>query len=97
MMAALGYKPGSALGASRTVGDGEKDDRLLEPIGLEMKDSRSGVGADAEKKRKFREEMEAHEDVDKQRKVEAGEFRERQQGARREEDEGQVWWLDEDL
>lgn len=92
MMAALGYKPGSALGVSRTGTGGEQDDRLLEPIGLEMKDSRSGVGADAEKKRKFREEVGAQEDVEKKRKVDADEFRERQQKEREEKRiEGQVW------
>lgn len=90
MMAALGYKPGSALGVPRD-GTGE-DDRLLEPIGLEMRDTRSGIGADAEKKRKFREEVEAQQEVDKKRKVEAGEFRERQQKEREEKKmEGQVW------
>ena len=92
MMAALGYKPGTALGASRAATDGEKDDRLLEPIGLEMRDTRSGIGADAEKKRKFREEMEAHQESDKKRKVDAGEFRERQQKEREEKRmEGQMW------
>jgi hypothetical protein len=92
MMAALGYKPGTALGASRSEAEGVKDDRLLEPIGLEMRDSRSGIGADAEKKRKFREEVEAQQDVDKKRKVEASEFRERQQKEREDKRmEGQVW------
>ncbi|KAK5062466.1 hypothetical protein LTR84_004537 [Exophiala bonariae] len=92
MMAALGYKAGSALGASRPTVDGEKDSRLLEPIGLEMKDSRSGIGADAEKKRKFREEVEAQQDVDKKRKVEAVDFRERQQKEREDKrKEGQMW------
>ncbi|OAP63495.1 hypothetical protein AYL99_02722 [Fonsecaea erecta] len=92
MMAALGYKPGSALGASRATTEGGKDDRLLEPIGLEMRDSRSGIGADAEKKRKFREEVEAQQEADKKRKVEAGEFRERQQKEREEKKmEGQMW------
>lgn len=92
MMAALGYKPGSALGASRVTTDGEKDDRLLEPIGLELRNSRSGIGADSEKKRKFREEVEAQQDTDKKRKVEAGEFRERQQKEREEKRmEGQIW------
>ncbi|EXJ88176.1 hypothetical protein A1O1_05104 [Capronia coronata CBS 617.96] len=90
MMAALGYKPGSALGVSRHGAD--TDDRLLEPIGLEMRDTRSGIGADAEKKRKFREEVEAQQEVDKKRKVDAGEFRERQQKEREEKRmEGQVW------
>jgi hypothetical protein len=92
MMAALGYKPGTALGATRPTTEGAKDDRLLEPIGLEMRDSRSGIGADAEKKRKFREEVEALQDVDKKRKVDAGEFRERQQKEREEKRmEGQMW------
>ncbi|EXJ74229.1 uncharacterized protein A1O5_02525 [Cladophialophora psammophila CBS 110553] len=92
MMAALGYKPGSALGASRAATDGEKDDRLLEPIGLEIRDSRSGIGADAEKKRKFREEVEAQQEAGKKRKVEAGEFRERQQKEREEKKmEVQIW------
>lgn len=92
MMAALGYKPGSALGVSRSGADEAKDDRLLEPIGLEMKDSRSGIGADSEKKRKFREEMEAQADVEKKQKVDAGDFRERQQKEREEKKmEGQVW------
>ncbi|EXJ86974.1 hypothetical protein A1O3_03928 [Capronia epimyces CBS 606.96] len=90
MMAALGYKPGSALGVSRDPKNG--DDRLLEPIGLEMRDTRSGIGADAEKKRKFREEVEAQQEVDKKRKVDAGEFRERQQKEREEKRmEGQAW------
>ncbi|KIX01777.1 uncharacterized protein Z518_09504 [Rhinocladiella mackenziei CBS 650.93] len=92
MMAALGYKPGTALGATRQGADGETDDRLLEPIGLEMKDSRSGIGADAEKKRKFREEVEAQQDAEKKRKVETSEFRDRQQKEREEKrTEGQVW------
>ncbi|KAK7896892.1 hypothetical protein LTR67_004779 [Exophiala xenobiotica] len=93
MMAALGYKPGTALGVSRPGGaSADKDDRLLEPLGLEMKDTRSGVGADAEKKRKFRDEMEAQAEVEKKRKVETGDFRERQQKEREEKKmEGQMW------
>lgn len=92
MMAALGYKAGSALGASRPVADGEKDPRLLEPIGLEMKDSRAGIGADSEKKRKFTEEVEAQQEVDKKRKVDAVDFRERQQKEREDKRaEGQMW------
>ena len=104
MMAALGYKPGSALGAApkpptdgleregRTQNPEQPDHRLLEPIGLEMKEGRSGIGADAEKKRKIREEFEQREEGEKRRKVEAGEFRERQQKEREEKKmEGQVW------
>ena len=95
MMAALGYKPGSALGVERPAGkDGseEKDDRLLEPIGLEMKDSRSGIGADAEKKRKFREELAGREEADKKRKTDALDFRERQHKERElKRMDGQIW------
>ena len=58
MMAALGYKQGTALGATRTdTQNAAGDTRLLEPVGLELKEGRSGIGADAEKKRKFREEV----------------------------------------
>jgi Domain of unknown function (DUF4187)/G-patch domain len=94
MMAKLGYKPGTALGAAREAGQGGTgvDDRLLEPVGLEMKGDRGGVGADAEKKRKFREEVAAQEEVGKKRKIDESEFRERQQREREEKKiEGQVF------
>lgn len=93
MMAALGYKPGTALGVSRSINeDTEGDTRLLEPVGLEMKEDRSGIGADAEKKRKFREEVEAREMGEKRKKVEEGEFRQRQHQEREEKRmEGQIW------
>lgn len=93
MMAALGYKPGTALGTARTgPADGGVDDRLLEPVGLEMKEGRSGIGADAEKKRKFREEVAAQEEDLKKRKVEELDFRDRQHKEREEKKmEGQVF------
>lgn len=93
MMAALGYKPGGALGAARTeTQHGAADDRLREPVGLEMKEGRSGIGADAEKKRKFREEVATREEDMKKRKVEEGEFRERQQREQEEKRlEGQAF------
>jgi hypothetical protein len=50
MMAKLGYKPGSALGKTA--------DARTVPINPVMKDDRGGIGHDAEKKRKFREEAE---------------------------------------
>src|SRR5271155_2068214 len=71
MMAALGYTAGSALGTGRGNG------ALLEPIGLEMKEGRSGIGADNEKKRKFREEVERKAREEKRLKVDEGDFRER--------------------
>ncbi|ETN37240.1 uncharacterized protein HMPREF1541_08230 [Cyphellophora europaea CBS 101466] len=93
MMAALGYKPGTALGATRSEdGDGAAETRLLEPIGLEMREGRAGIGADAENKRKFREEAAAAEEEIKKRKVDEGDFRERQQKEREEKrTEGQVY------
>lgn len=71
MMAALGYKAGS------TLGTGKATDALLEPVGLEVKEGRSGIGADSEKKRKFREEVERKVGEEKRVKVEEGDFRER--------------------
>ena len=85
MMAALGYKAGSTLGA------GKATDALLEPVGLEMKEGRSGIGADSEKKRKFREEVERKAGEEKRVKVEEGDFRERNRLEREQRRmEGQV-------
>ena len=93
MMAALGYKPGTALGASRDkTPNGAPDERLLEPVGVEMREGRSGIGADAEKKRKFREAVSAREDDVKKRKVDETDFRVRQQQEREEKKmEGQTF------
>ena len=74
MMAKLGYVPGEALG-KREGGGGAG---LKEPVGLEMKEGRSGVGADSEKKRKIREEFERREEGVKRAKGEEVGFRERQ-------------------
>ena len=85
MMAALGYKAGSALGTGKDTG------ALLEPVGLEMKEGRSGVGADSEKKRKFREEVERKAGEEKRLKVEEGDFRERNRMEREQKRlEGQI-------
>ena len=93
MMAALGYKQGTALGATRKdTQNAAGDTRLLEPVGLELKEGRSGIGADAEKKRKFREEVAAQEEDLKKRKVDEGDFRERQHQEREEKKmEGQMF------
>ncbi|KAJ9650930.1 hypothetical protein H2198_009766 [Neophaeococcomyces mojaviensis] len=91
MMAALGYKPGSALG-KEIASTGEPDKRLLEPIGLDMKEDRSGIGADSEKKRRFRDEIEKQGETIKRQKVDADEFRVRQQKEREEKRyEGQFY------
>ena len=83
MMAALGYKPGAALGKDvSSTGTSAPDTRLREPIGVEMKEDRGGIGADTEKKRKFREEVERKTESEKRKKVDAEEFRIRQQEER---------------
>lgn len=92
MMAALGYKPGSALGKDTSNGNNGEDHRIREPIGLDMKEDRSGIGADTEKKRKFREEVAKQVDSEKRQKVDALDFRERQQKEREEKhQEGQFY------
>ncbi|KAK5087432.1 hypothetical protein LTR70_007740 [Exophiala xenobiotica] len=93
MMAALGYKPGAALGKDLSPnGDSPHDTRLREPISIEMKEDRGGIGADAEKKRKFREEVERKFETEKRQKVDADEFRVRQQHEREEKRrEGQFY------
>lgn len=85
-MAKLGFKPGSTLGKEGGVAHA---DARLEPIGLEFKDDRGGIGLDGERKRKM---MEAMEGEAKRVKAEEGEYRERV--AREREDkrvEGLVW------
>ena len=52
MLSRMGYKPGAALGSAAN-----KDART-EPIALDVKEGRGGIGLDAERKRKVREEME---------------------------------------
>ena len=75
MMAKMGFKPGTALGNKDNMG------ARTEPIGISMKEDRGGIGLDAEKKRKFREEVEME---GKRIKAEEGDYRER---VRREREE----------
>lgn len=92
MMAKLGYVPGTALGAVQTSSDGSKDTRLLEPIGISEREGRGGIGADAERKRKIREEFEAREEGVKKARVDAEGYRERQAREREEvRREGMLW------
>ncbi|KAH7368958.1 G-patch domain-containing protein [Plectosphaerella cucumerina] len=74
MMARMGFKAGSALGA-----EGNKDARR-EPIGISMKEDRGGIGMENEKRRRLREAFgDADDDAAaKKRKVEEpGEYRDR--------------------
>lgn len=86
MMAKLGFKPGSALGASSNL------NTRTEPLGIAVKEDKGGVGMENERKRKFREEAEAVEGAKKKVKAEQGGYRERV-GREREEKrvEGLVW------
>ncbi|KAL8718525.1 MAG: hypothetical protein Q9225_004355 [Loekoesia sp. 1 TL-2023] len=88
MMAKLGFKAGTTLGK-----EGNEYART-EPLGVVVKEGRSGVGMEGEKKRKFREEVgdaDGVEGANKKRETEV-EFRERQ-GREREEKrlEGLCW------
>jgi hypothetical protein len=66
MMAKLGYQPGTTLGKT--------EDARIEPIAVVIKENRGGIGHDAEKKRKIREE---YEEAAKRVKVEEVGYRER--------------------
>lgn len=55
MLSKLGYTPGSKLGASGN------ENGVLEPMMVEMKEGKEGLGMANEKKRKFREEIEGKE------------------------------------
>ncbi|ORY19387.1 hypothetical protein BCR34DRAFT_471984 [Clohesyomyces aquaticus] len=69
MMAKFGFKQGDTLGKS--------EDARKEPIHLSMKDDRSGLGLESERKRKFREHAEKIEKETKRTKVEQLDYRER--------------------
>ena len=84
LMARMGYRPGTTLGVGWNG--------LKEPVGLEMKIDKGGIGADAEKKRKIREQVERQAEEVKKARVEEGDFRERQARDREERRmQGQVY------
>lgn len=66
LMAKLGYKPGTTLGKTT--------DARSQPIRVNMKEDRGGIGLDTEKKRKFREEA---EEAAKRIRADEGDYRER--------------------
>jgi hypothetical protein len=81
MLASMGYKAGQALGKS--------EDARAEPLGIEVKEDRGGVGLASERKRKIREEMEGEF---KKLKVEQEDYRERIAREREEKrNEGMMW------
>ncbi|KAF2717406.1 hypothetical protein K431DRAFT_288548 [Polychaeton citri CBS 116435] len=83
MMARMGFK-GGALGKSK--------DARTEPVGIEMKDDRGGIGMDSEKKRKVREAAEAAGVGAKKVKVSEDEYRERNRMEREERRAEGLWW-----
>lgn len=78
MMAKMGFKAGSALGRA------DNTHARAEPVGVEVKSDRGGIGLDSERKRKVREEFERE---GKRVKAEEGEYRER---VTREREEGRL-------
>ena len=64
MLSKMGYKPGMSLGKQSQNGNngpgGNEERGLKEPISVELKTNRAGLGHDAEQKRKAVERVEAH-------------------------------------
>lgn len=86
ILSALGYRAGSALGAEGNP------NALLQPIGVEVKEDKGGIGHESEKKRKVREEWEKVEGVEKRIKAEAGDYRIRVAKEREERRAEKMWW-----
>lgn len=76
MMAKFGFKQGDVLGKSENA--------RKEPVHISLKEDRSGIGLDSEKKRKFRERMEKAERDAKRSKTEELDYREAQRQQMRE-------------
>ena len=83
MMARMGFR-GGALGKTEGA--------RTEPIQIEMKEGKGGIGMDNEKKRKIREAMEELQGKEKKQKAEAGEYRERVAREREEKRAEGMWW-----
>lgn len=66
MMAKFGFKQGDALGKSEGA--------RREPIRVNVKDDRAGIGIESEKKRKFREQFAEAERLAKRSKEEEGDY-----------------------
>ena len=86
MLAALGYKPGAALGAENNPNG------ILQPIRVEVKEDKAGIGLESDKKRKVREEWERVEGIEKRMKAEEGEYRVRVANDREEKRVESLWW-----
>lgn len=89
MMQKLGFKAGDALGQAEMAG-------RTEPIAVDLKMGRGGIGADAEKKRKVREEVaqrEKNEGIKRQKVAETEtEYRERVVRERMDQEKERQWF-----
>ncbi|TIA62946.1 hypothetical protein D6C77_02430 [Aureobasidium pullulans] len=83
MMAKMGFK-GGALGKSANA--------RTEPIEINVKEGKGGIGMDNEKKRKIREAMEELQGKEKKQKAEEGEYRIRVAAEREEKKKEGQWW-----
>jgi hypothetical protein len=82
MLAKLGYKPGTALGAARP-------DAAIEPIRVVVKEDKGGIGLDTDRKRKLKE---AAESVAKKSKESVEDFVDRvRSGHLEKRREGQIF------
>lgn len=76
MMAKFGFKQGDALGKSENA--------RKEPVQVNIKEDRGGIGLESEKKRKFKEQMEKAQREAKRSKAEDLDYREAQRQQMRE-------------
>jgi hypothetical protein len=83
MMARMGFK-GGALGKTQGA--------RTEPIEINIKEGKGGIGMDNEKKRKIREAMEELQGKEKKQKAGEGEYRERVAREREEKRQEGMWW-----
>jgi hypothetical protein len=83
MMARMGFK-GGALGKTQGA--------RTEPIEINIKEGKGGIGMDNEKKRKIREAMEELQGKEKRQKAGEGAYRERVAREREEKRMEGMWW-----
>lgn len=67
----------AADGEEQRGGEGGADPGLAEPIRVEIKDDRGGIGMESEKKRRMKEAADEYECTAKRAKADEGEYRER--------------------
>jgi len=83
MMAKMGFT-GGALGRQSGDNGGESKEAIPEPLKIEIKDGREGIGLESERKRKLREAAEAAGEKAKKARADEDEYRERMRREREE-------------